>query len=445
MTAPRIIEPGATTALTRRTNLRKAFLAPWHPDVQKVWLYALAEAQRRTGVAVHHGICVITHHHLSVTPASDNLPEFTQLLHHDLSCALNTLLARERFDAPREVFDARSTHYMRLLDAPAQASQLVYEYNNCVAAGLVSRPEHMPGYTFNFDLWRTGYLDVQRPDVYFSEDRPESIRLYVTPPPLLFAAFGGDLEWLAYHMKRSSEDACRTLRAARKRQPLGARRVQQLHPWSEPRTLREAGGERVPSFRIGARGIVARQTAVEAALQTREFRHEHHEARLARRDGDYGHAFPYGTYEMRVRHGASVCPEPKEGALVTRPGPLLCDIQAEIEAGMRSRTRDQLRAEAFQMLDDVRAAVHDEADELCAYAEVEFEQRASSGHARREGAVAAPSSERRANDGPVIVRQRLARPRHGADFGARRVVVLRDRRLGRPTQLAKRHGADPPA
>jgi hypothetical protein len=34
---------------------------------------------------------------------------------------------------------------MRLLDAPAQATQLAYERNNCVAAGLVDRPEHMPG------------------------------------------------------------------------------------------------------------------------------------------------------------------------------------------------------------------------------------------------------------------------------------------------------------
>lgn len=209
MTSPRIVVPGATTAPTRRTNLRKAFLAPWHPTVSKVWLYALADAQRRTCLAVHHAIRVVNHHHLSVTPAADNLPEFTQLFHRDVSCALTTLLTQERYDAPGEIFDSRSTHCMRLLDAPAQASQLVYEYNNCVAAGLVSRPEHMPGYAFDFDLWRTGYVDVPRPDVYFSSKRPDSIRLYVTPPPLLFAAFGGDVDWLIYHMKRSCDDAGR--------------------------------------------------------------------------------------------------------------------------------------------------------------------------------------------------------------------------------------------
>jgi len=80
-------------------------------------LYSLAHAQQRTGVAVHHATLVLTHHHLVVTHDHDNLPEFLRLLHHDTSCALNTLLARERYDRPGELFDDRSTHVMRLLDS----------------------------------------------------------------------------------------------------------------------------------------------------------------------------------------------------------------------------------------------------------------------------------------------------------------------------------------
>ncbi|MDD9968823.1 MAG: hypothetical protein OXR73_21460 [Myxococcales bacterium] len=140
-----------------------AFLAPWDERVTQVYNHALADAQRRTDVAIHHAIPVATHHHLSVTPERSNLPRFLQLLNHDVSCALNTLLANERYDQPGEVFDDRSTHTMRLVDAPAQASTLQYEYLNCAAAGLVARPEHMPGYAFNCDLWKKGYLDVRRP------------------------------------------------------------------------------------------------------------------------------------------------------------------------------------------------------------------------------------------------------------------------------------------
>jgi len=91
MSAPRIMVSGATTAITRRTTLRKAFLAPWHPMVSGIWLYALADAQRHTDVEIHHGVCAIDHHHVTVTPERDNLPEFTQRFHRDLSCALDTL------------------------------------------------------------------------------------------------------------------------------------------------------------------------------------------------------------------------------------------------------------------------------------------------------------------------------------------------------------------
>ena len=130
VTAPRIVVPGATVAVTRRCTFRKAFLSPWHADVPRNWLFALAHAQLRTDVAVHLGQCVVSHHHLDVTPERDNFPEFLQLLHHDISSALNVLLARERYDRPGELFDKRSTHVMRCLDAAAQATSLNYTFLN---------------------------------------------------------------------------------------------------------------------------------------------------------------------------------------------------------------------------------------------------------------------------------------------------------------------------
>jgi hypothetical protein len=80
-----------------------------------------------------------------------------------VSCAINTLLAHERYDAPRQLFDGRAPHDMRLLDAAAQASHLTYEYLNPVAAGLVARPEHMPGVILDLGHWKSGGVSVQRP------------------------------------------------------------------------------------------------------------------------------------------------------------------------------------------------------------------------------------------------------------------------------------------
>ncbi|HJL19740.1 MAG TPA: hypothetical protein RMH99_29020, partial [Sandaracinaceae bacterium LLY-WYZ-13_1] len=145
MSHPRIYVRGATVALTRRTTMRKAFLAPWHPMVERIRLWFLAKAQVETGVEIHASHDVITHHHTRVTPTADNLPEFLRLTHGETSRALNTLLAELRYDAPGEFFDDRQTHPLRLLDAEAQASHHVYEHLDTVAAGLVARPEDMPG------------------------------------------------------------------------------------------------------------------------------------------------------------------------------------------------------------------------------------------------------------------------------------------------------------
>ena len=95
---PLITVRGATAALTRRTTMRKAFLGPWHPMVEKLWLYSLADAQANTDVAVHLSTLVVNHHHTDVTPSQANLSEFTRRLHGDFSEALNKLLSDERYD-----------------------------------------------------------------------------------------------------------------------------------------------------------------------------------------------------------------------------------------------------------------------------------------------------------------------------------------------------------
>jgi len=150
---------GATSAITRRCVLRKAFLAPWHPMVKDIWLYSLADAQRELTVDLNATRLAINHHHTIATPEGKVLPEFMRRVHRDTSCAINTLLAHERYDAPGEVFDDRQPHVMRLMDAPALMTQHAYDQNNCVAAGLVSRPEHIINGTIINGTVRTRCVD----------------------------------------------------------------------------------------------------------------------------------------------------------------------------------------------------------------------------------------------------------------------------------------------
>ncbi len=441
---------GATTALTRRTVLRKAFLAPWHPLVQQCWLYAMALAQKKYDVALHHALLIITHYHLSATPASDNLPAFVRFVHREMSCALNTLLAHERYDQPGELWDGRKTHYMRLCDAPAQAAHLVYEYMNCVAAGLVRRPEHMPGHTFDFNLWKTGVVTVKRPDVYFSRRNPEEIDLVVTPPPLLYAQFRGDMDKLVHHMGLLANETGHALRAQQRGPVLGSQRIQRIHPWDEPRTTREARNHRVPSFRIGARGVAGVEAHIQAATETTSFRNSHHEVRLARKDGDFAREFPYGTYLMRVQHNAPVAPPPLPGeTIVTAPGPLLCEIQAELERERAMDNGGQTDPDAepeadgaepqagnlSEFLQDVRGALLDEAEDLHGDATDELGDFDRSSYAPRQAAGQPP--------GVVVVRHRFDSKRLPGEQRPKRIVTHRDRRRGRPA-AGHRHGADPP-
>jgi len=423
--APSIVVSGATTALVRRTTLRKAFLAPWHPLVSDCWLYSLAYAQLKTDVAVHYSTLVINHHHTDVTPSHANLPEFTQLFHRDLSCALHALLCREGYDAPRELFDDRDTHRCRLLDAPAQAGRLIYDHLNPVTAGLVQRPDQMPQQTLDFRRWKSGYIEVQRPPVYFSKRRPERLRLRLEPPPLLLLEFGGDLDRLIHHMERLAEDGIRAVRRVRRRPAMGAATVRQIHPWSEPWTMRESGPSPNRTFQIGARGFAARDHRIAAARETRWFRARHAETRVARRSGR-SDRFPYGTYAARVHHGAPTELEPHPGAIVSATGPLLRDVRALSERASVDRQR------GFAVLDEVRQAVVEEAADLVADANL-------SPPDPPDGIPGKLSTESRSRAGPKV-RHRLDGPNAQE---SRRLVVLRDTRRRQP-QPNPRRGADPP-
>jgi hypothetical protein len=452
VTATRIVVRGATTAITRRTNLRKAFLAPWDPLVQQCWLYALADAQRLLGFALHHTVLNVTHHHTSATLEEPVLGEITRRVHHDMSCAINTLLAHERYDAPRNVFDGRQAHCMRLVDAAAQASHLTYEYLNPVAAGLVARPEDMPGVVLDWGHWKSGGIAVRRPKVYFGKSRPEELWLELTPPPRLMRAFDCDLDALVYHMRRLSDDGLRALREKRSRAPLGAYKLQRMHPWMEPKTLAEPGGRPVPSFKIGARGLTGARMAAQGAGETHDFRRGHEVSRLGRLAADHDVEFPYGTYAMRVFHNVKVA-EPLPGAIVAAPGPLLREVLAERSAADPARR--------IEVLDQVRTAWQKEAADVLALDALDFDHapgpatsgksksvpasppsspRAGADHMPESsspsaGGSAASTSDAAHQTGPrpePRVRHRFDRVLDRGQEHPRRIITERDRRRGRP-------------
>ncbi len=421
VTQPSIHVRGATTSICRRTTFRKAFLAPWHPLVNEIWLYALADAARVTGVSIHMSKLVVTHHHTDVTPSQANLPEFTRRLHSDVSCALNELLLEQGYDAPRQIWDGRSPHYLRLLDASAQMRQLTYDYLNQVAAGLVERAEHMPGRQLEYGMWATDGLVVRRPPVFFDRSRPSELLCNPEPSPEVMRTFGGDLRGAIHHMRKLAREGGRELKAARKWPAMGAQKLRRIHPSDEPRTMAEPSGERVPTFRIGARGSVGRQQRIAAAMETTGFRQEHAETRKHRLAGE-DRTFPFGTYGQRIFHGAPV-KEPYDDALLAQPGPLLHEVLEELE---RDAGEPVDRA---SVLEGVREDIAQGAE--AAVEENELDYREPEAKHQREAGERPPAETKHRNDA-----------RRTWKANPRRLIVRRDARRGRPP---KPPGSDPPS
>jgi hypothetical protein len=279
----------------------------------------------------------------------------------------------------------------------------------------------------------------------------------MSPSPVLMHAFDGDIEALVHHMRRLSEEAIRAIHKARKgRPPMGPAKLRDLHPWMEPKTLVESGGQLVPAFKVGARGLVGKRIACDAAREVTGWRYEHEETRQTRlaiargealAEGACEPVFPYGTYGARVFHAAPVAAQPMEGAIVAAPGPLLEEVMAEIAARRGQPVDIEARR---RVLDEVRAAWAEEAAEVTEHEGLDFDE-TTRPRPRREDATneGEAKTERSAkNEGPERPEPKV-RHRFDPDEDRagrphpRRLITKRDRRRRR--KLRKRGRSDPPA
>ena len=278
----------------------------------------------------------------------------------------------------------------------------------------------MPGQQLEYGLWATEGLTVKRVPGLFDKSRPSEQLLPLAPSAEIMRLFEGDVHAAIHHMRKQARDGERAIRAERKWPALGAQKLKRMHPSDEPRTPADRGGQRVPTFRIGARGSTGRSQRVAASVETKAFRRDHAETRQQRLAGE-DEAFPFGTYGQRVFHGAPVS-EPHEDALLAQPGPLLHEVLEELELGSRSGV------DRTSVLNEVREDVAERAAEVVEGSELDY----------REPEV----DEREDGERPP------AQTKHRNDFrrtwqeNPRRLIVRRDARRGR---RRKTPGSDPPS
>ena len=316
MTAPNIVVEGGTYALTHRCLLRKMLLTPMTPVVHGGILYLLGRALQETGGRLHHVTVMPNHGHVTITIEQANLPDFKRLFFGEVGKFVKVALAEHGYEPPERIFAEGKGHHMRLVNAAAQLTWLHYEDVNTVSAGLVECVEHYPGLSTDPGLMNGGVLVVDKPPFYVGRGRARQIEIPGSVPPVLEAALGA--ERAVYHLRRARRHKEKALAGARKRPVLGPLSVTRVHPWSEPRSPRRIDTGPKPSFMV----VDDEPLRIQCALETRAFRERHERARQARRAGEPA-VFPYGTYEMRVRHGAPVEDVSSlNGAVVNAPGPL---------------------------------------------------------------------------------------------------------------------------
>ena len=424
---------GGTYALVRRTAFRKALLAPWHPAVMETWLYVLAGAAQRTGVRVQHTMLCVTHQHTTVTVGPDaNLPEFTEYLHREMSKALNVLMRSVGYEPPGQIFDGRQTSQMRLLDAAAALSHVMYERVNGVAAGLVRRPREMPGCRFDFGLWKGEPLVIRRPEFYFNPRTAEAEReLVFEVDPLTYREFGGDIERIVHHARTTERKVVQALGRARSFPVLGAQRLRRIHPYNEPRTPRDPSREVVPTFKMGARGVTGRVARVTVCQEVSAFREGHRSANALRRAGEPA-LYPAGTYKMRVQHGVAV-DDPDEHAILVAPGQTLAEVEAELEQSTEPRG-----AAPTDAADEVLEAFVREAGDVLESDRLQFGWPGHDDSGPNGGGPDGQDGSRGPKRRGVTI-QHLSRTTREADTS--RLVILRDHRRGRPR---KPKGREPP-
>lgn len=303
MTQPRIITPGATHFITRRTVGRYHLFAP-DPRIRQVFLYSLAVAAERKSIAVHLAMLMSTHEHLVVTDVAGQLPGFLQLFHRIVGLATKAL---RKWEGP--VWDHRKCSIVELLTPQAVVEKIAYGIANPVTAGLVRRAGDWPGVKVRVDEPGVAVWRIERPPFFFdpeNESWPDLVELRLTFPPAAHAL--GTPERFRELVQAEVERLESVARIEAKTSGstfLGPERCANLSPFRRART-REPARALNPTFAVGRGRREERRFAV-ACL--RRFRTDYRVALSLWRSGDRLACFPAGTWLMKVLHAAPVATE----------------------------------------------------------------------------------------------------------------------------------------
>ena len=273
--------------VTRRCSQRTFRLRP-RALTNHIIRYCIGYAQAKTGVELH-AICIMSNHiHLVVTDVRGVLPDFVRELDRMVAKAMNAVQGQSE-----NLWSNDQPHYLTLGEDEDVVAKMAYAIANPVEAGLVKTPEEWPG-VIAWAIGDSSVDEVVRPKAFFGERSrcPAEVELRLTPPPIPQVA-----ERFAAHLEVAVAKAHREMRR-RNCKFLGAREVMKASFIRRAKSLERKRGI-TPS--VAAKNMFLRVAMLDSR---RQFLRDYHAAMQKWRAGLRDTAFPYGTWWMRVFHGA---------------------------------------------------------------------------------------------------------------------------------------------
>lgn len=291
VTLPRTVVPGTTYHITRRCLDRRFYLVP-SEETNAIIAYALAAACEKHGVEPHGYNFECNHSHVVVTDVRGVLPDFMRDFHRAVALAI-----KERHGIPETMWSDACASAVELWNLAAQMEAIVYAITNPVKDHLVSRASEWPGVV---SLPGRRELVAKRPDIYFSEKRPEEIRVPITAPP----AWTGDEEQWHRELERlvvEEEERVAGERLREGRKVMGRERVLRQDPFDRPKSRDRLEPKRNPVFATGGDGLL-----MAALIYARRLKRAAYRVVRVLWNTDKMVVFPAGTWWVVRYAGASV-------------------------------------------------------------------------------------------------------------------------------------------
>ncbi len=195
---------------------------------------------------------------------------------------------------------AEPANVVRLVTDGDVEDKIAYLVANPVAAGLVRQPDAWPG----FLAWGAKTFQVTRPTAYFSSDGtcPETLPLVIVSPPRHNDEDLSLAEWLARVGSLVATKVAAAHQAVHKagREFLGASTVLSASFIRRASSYEDKRGV-VPTFAARVQSVRDQLRQVE-----QDFRRRYQAARETWQSGAREVSFPFGTWWMKVFHGAHV-------------------------------------------------------------------------------------------------------------------------------------------